>query len=181
MDVIGTGISELDEVIGGGFYTNSLNLIVGKAGSGKSLFLQNLTVNFLERDIKVNYYNNDDTQYSQLARFVRMGLSSDNSLWLGENKNIVFDDENIVLFDNVDKSTLENINKLYNPIICSIQMGLKNVDSISSPRLVSQCELLISISYHDNEFTLDILKNRFGYHKKIVLKVDPDTLRIIDK
>jgi archaellum biogenesis ATPase FlaH len=52
---VSTGWSELDDKLYGGFTKASLNIFAGTSGSGKSLFLQNLALNWVNAGLNVAY------------------------------------------------------------------------------------------------------------------------------
>jgi len=52
---ISTGWSQIDKKLFGGFNKGELNLFAGGSGAGKSLFLQNLAVNWVEQGLNVVY------------------------------------------------------------------------------------------------------------------------------
>ena len=52
---ISTGWSQIDKKLFGGFNKGELNLFAGGSGAGKSLFLQNLAVNWVEQGLNVIY------------------------------------------------------------------------------------------------------------------------------
>ena len=52
---ISTGWSQMDKKLFGGFNKGELNLFAGGSGAGKSLFLQNMAVNWVEQGLNVVY------------------------------------------------------------------------------------------------------------------------------
>ena len=52
---ISTGWSQMDKKLFGGFNKGELNLFAGGSGAGKSLFLQNMAVNWVEQGLNVIY------------------------------------------------------------------------------------------------------------------------------
>lgn len=54
-NIVPTGWHVLDDKLFGGFTRGSLNIFAGGSGSGKSLFLQNLALNWAQRGLKVVY------------------------------------------------------------------------------------------------------------------------------
>ena len=52
---ISTGWDRIDEVLYGGFEHGGLNIFLGNSGAGKSLFLQNLALNWAERGYNILY------------------------------------------------------------------------------------------------------------------------------
>ncbi|MBT3262513.1 hypothetical protein HN992_00140 [Candidatus Woesearchaeota archaeon] len=81
---VGTGISKIDKLISGGFKKNSVNLVVGNAGSGKTTLAMQYLVDGLkkgEAGIYITFDENKEKLYDdfaefgwELERFERMGL-----------------------------------------------------------------------------------------------------------
>lgn len=59
MECISTGITEIDEVISGGFHPGELILLTGKRGDGKSTFMSQLMVNALRQKYKSFAYSGE--------------------------------------------------------------------------------------------------------------------------
>ena len=53
---ISTGWKSLDKRLYGGFNRGELNIFAGNSGAGKSLFLQNLAINWVEQGLNVVYF-----------------------------------------------------------------------------------------------------------------------------
>jgi len=53
---ISTGWKSLDKRLYGGFNRGELNIFAGNSGAGKSLFLQNLAINWIEQGLNVVYF-----------------------------------------------------------------------------------------------------------------------------
>ena len=72
-DRIGTGIAGLDDVTEGGFRRNSINLIGGGAGSGKSIFCMQFLVDGIENNnehgIYISFEENKDKVLEDFRRF----------------------------------------------------------------------------------------------------------------
>ena len=71
--VLGTGIELVDEELGGGIPRQSLTLIEGPVGSGKSVLCQHLTHHILLGQEAVSYISSDGTESSFLARMSSIG------------------------------------------------------------------------------------------------------------
>lgn len=67
-----TDINEFDNIIEGGFGKNSINLIIGGAGSGKSIFATEFLVNGIKKGETALYITFEETKgdfYANMARF----------------------------------------------------------------------------------------------------------------
>lgn len=53
--LLSTGLVEIDKALGGGMGPGTLNLFAGQSGQGKSLFLQNIALNWALRGLHVPY------------------------------------------------------------------------------------------------------------------------------
>lgn len=77
----GTGIGELDRVLGGGLVPGSLVLVGGDPGIGKSTLLLQASSKLATEGRKVLYVTGEESPRQTRMRFNRVGASSD-SLWL---------------------------------------------------------------------------------------------------
>lgn len=118
-----TGFKEFDRVLGGGIVPDSVILIGGNPGTGKStLLLQTLCM--LSEKMKTLYVTGEESLEQVAMRAYRLGLSNENIYMLSEN-----DVEQICLIATVEKPKVI--------IIDSIQvMYIHNINS--SPGSVSQ-------------------------------------------
>ena len=80
----GTGMNELDRVLGGGIVTGSLVLVGGDPGIGKSTLLLQVCRNLAERNIKILYVSGEESLQQIRIRADRMGEFSDTLLLLSE-------------------------------------------------------------------------------------------------
>lgn len=67
-----TSVSSFDTLIEGGFNKNSINLLIGGAGSGKSIFATQFLVNCMKRGERGLYITFEETKeefYDNMARF----------------------------------------------------------------------------------------------------------------
>ncbi|MBQ4165676.1 MAG: AAA family ATPase, partial [Oscillospiraceae bacterium] len=81
----GTGISELDRVLGGGLVKGSLVLIGGDPGIGKSTLLLQLC-GFMGQEHTILYVSGEESERQIKLRADRLGVASDN-LFLASNNN----------------------------------------------------------------------------------------------
>lgn len=73
---IGTGIRELDRVLGGGIYPASVNLIAGDPGIGKSTLLLQLAGILTKKNIPVLYISGEESLNQIKGRSQRLGLGA---------------------------------------------------------------------------------------------------------
>lgn len=69
-DAIPTGIKNLDEELGGGFYTQSTNYIIGAPSVGKTTFALMLTEAFLNKDNYVMYFSLEMSKEQLLSKII---------------------------------------------------------------------------------------------------------------
>jgi len=79
-----TGIGELDRVFGGGLVKDSVSLISGEPGIGKSTLLLQVCSVFSKRD-KVLYITAEESPKQVAMRAERLGVNGDNLYILSEN------------------------------------------------------------------------------------------------
>ena len=124
MQRLGTGMSELDRVLGGGIVPGSLVLVGGDPGIGKSTLLLQLCRNLSAKGHKLLYISGEESLGQIKMRAMRMGDFSDDLLLLCET----------------DLSEIEQVIRKHKPeavVIDSIQtMYSENVTS--APGSVSQ-------------------------------------------
>ena len=81
----GTGIGELDRVLGGGVVEGSLILVGGDPGIGKSTLLLQASQNLAKTGARVLYISGEESARQIKMRAKRLGVDSDNLLILSEN------------------------------------------------------------------------------------------------
>ena len=130
-DRIGTGIEELDRVLGGGIVPGSLTLVGGDPGIGKSTLLLQVCQRLAGSGYKVLYISGEESLKQIKIRADRIGEFSDNLLLLCET--------------NLDmiKDTIERI-KPQAVVIDSIQT-MYSEEVSSAPGSVSQVRESTSI------------------------------------
>ena len=77
-----TGIRELDRVLGGGFVKDSLTLISGDPGIGKSTLALQIAKDLSEQKKKVLYISGEESVSQLTNRAIRLGLSDSESFFL---------------------------------------------------------------------------------------------------
>ncbi len=80
-----TGLTELDRVLGGGLVTDSVVLIGGDPGIGKSTILLQTTAS-LSQDLKTLYVTGEESLQQVRMRSRRLGLKADAILLLAETQ-----------------------------------------------------------------------------------------------
>ena len=73
-DIIGTGVRELDSLLGGGIDRGTATLVMGPAGSGKSTLALRLGMAALQRGEKVAIFAFDERVDTMLARLDGLGI-----------------------------------------------------------------------------------------------------------
>jgi len=79
-----TGISELDRVLGGGFFEGSVTLLAGEPGIGKSTLLLQAARALSKRSL-VLYVSAEESLGQIQARAKRLGIAGENLIVLAEN------------------------------------------------------------------------------------------------
>lgn len=120
----GSGIAELDRVLGGGIVQGSLVLVGGDPGIGKSTLLLQMCRHLSEKKVKVLYISGEESLRQIKLRAERIGRFSDELLLLCET----------------DLAVIEQVVERQRPqvvIIDSIQT-MRNEEVASAPGSVSQ-------------------------------------------
>ncbi len=103
-----SGISEFDNVIGGGIVKGSLVLLGGDPGIGKSTLLTQIAAN-LSQNHRVLYFSAEESCSQVKLRTERLGLSSDNLLLINETCIDGLDAE----LDGVEFCVIDSIQAVY--------------------------------------------------------------------
>ncbi|ACS33032.1 ATPase domain-containing protein [Thermococcus gammatolerans] len=74
---IKTGIPKFDELLGGGFYKGSINLIAGPTGSGKTIFALTIASNMAKQGFRVLYMTFEEALGALLGTTKNLGLDGD--------------------------------------------------------------------------------------------------------
>jgi DNA repair protein RadA/Sms len=85
-DRLGTGIEELNRVLGGGIVRRSVILVGGDPGIGKSTLLMQALGHMADAGQKVLYVSGEESSEQLKLRADRVGIRSDNFLVLVENE-----------------------------------------------------------------------------------------------
>lgn len=103
-----SGISEFDNVVGGGIVKGSLILLGGDPGIGKSTLLTQITAH-LSQEHRVLYFSAEESCSQVKLRTERLGLSSENLLLLNETCIDGLEDE----LDGVEFCVIDSIQAVY--------------------------------------------------------------------
>ncbi len=126
MDRIATGIEGLDELLGGGFVPNTLNLVTGCSGSGKTLFA-------------INYIFNGATKYGQKGVYITLEEMREHLARDCRTIGLEFDDADEEKFMVYDLSALRS----------NILDTKDELEDENSPLMLSNLLELIKLNYSD--------------------------------
>lgn len=124
----GTGMAELDRVLGGGIVRGSMVLVGGDPGIGKSTLLLQLAGS-ISQEQRVLYVSGEESVKQVKLRAERLGINSGNILLLGET------DIDIIL-DQVKRLTpdiivVDSIQTMYTPEISSAPGSVSQVREVT--------------------------------------------------
>ncbi len=107
-----SGISEFDNVLGGGIVPSSIVLIGGDPGIGKSTILTQIS-GYLSKDKKVLYVSAEESLSQVKLRCDRLGIFSDNLMVVNEckleNIEILANDYDFIVIDSIQAVYLESL------------------------------------------------------------------------
>jgi circadian clock protein KaiC len=72
---VGTGVAELDSLLGGGFDRGTSNLLLGPAGTGKSTISVRFAVSAADQGLKVAIYSFEESSANLISRADSLGLN----------------------------------------------------------------------------------------------------------
>lgn len=121
---VGTGIGELDNVLGGGLVSGSLTLVGGDPGVGKSTLLLMAMGRFAEKGLPVLYATGEESARQVRLRAQRLGIASDKLLLLPQTD-----------FDVIEAATRET-----RPVVLVVDsvQTVRTQDTTGIPGSVSQ-------------------------------------------
>lgn len=131
----GTGISELDRVLGGGAVVGSLVLVGGAPGIGKSTLL--LQMCGLLKDKKLFYITGEESERQLKLRAMRLGVKGDSLYILAET-----DIDNILAsVDELEPDVviIDSIQTVYDPAVSSAPGSLTQVRECTM-RIMNMCK-----------------------------------------
>ncbi len=201
----GTGISELDRVLGGGLVKGSLVLIGGDPGIGKSTLLLQIC-GFMGNEHTILYVSGEESERQIKLRADRLGVASDN-LFLASNNNcesiihaVVQNKPEIVIIDSIQTITSSAITSSAGSIVqvreCTnafmhmakseeipvfIVSHVNKDGGIAGPKIMEH--IVDTVLYFEGEKQLSYrilraFKNRFGSTNEIgVFNMDDDGLK----
>lgn len=201
----GTGISELDRVLGGGLVKGSLVLISGDPGIGKSTLLLQIC-GYMGNDHTILYVSGEESERQIKLRADRLGVASDN-LFLASNNNcesiihaVVQNKPEIVIIDSIQTITSNAITSSAGSIVqvreCTnafmrmakseeipvfIVSHVNKDGGIAGPKIMEH--IVDTVLYFEGEKQLSYrilraFKNRFGSTNEIgVFNMDDDGLK----
>ncbi|MCH5205477.1 MAG: DNA repair protein RadA [Oscillospiraceae bacterium] len=204
----GTGISELDRVLGGGLVKGSLVLIGGDPGIGKSTLLLQIC-GFMGNDHTILYVSGEESERQIKLRAERLGVSCDN-LFLASNNNcesiikaVCENKPEIVIIDSIQTITSSAISSAAGSIVqvreCTgafmrmakseeipvfIVSHVNKDGGIAGPKIMEH--IVDTVLYFEGEKQMSYrilraIKNRFGSTNEIgVFSMDDDGLKEVE-
>lgn len=147
-DRISTGITELDQVLGGGIVPGSLVLVGGDPGIGKSTLLLQVCRNLAERLSKIIYISGEESLQQIKLRASRIGTFQ-NSLRLLCETNLS-DIEEVVLQEKPQVVIIDSIQTMYQEDISSAPGSVSQVREATGVlmRLAKEQNIAIFIVGH---------------------------------
>ena len=131
-----TGYGELDSVLGGGLVKGSLILVGGEPGIGKSTLILQLC-DKLSKDGKVLYVSGEESAEQVKLRADRLGILSDNIMFLGETDIDAIDNE--IMNMNPKLVVIDSIQTMYSNDITSAPGTVSQVREITA-RVMRVCK-----------------------------------------
>lgn len=204
----GTGISELDRVLGGGLVKGSLVLIGGDPGIGKSTLLLQIC-GFMGNDHTILYVSGEESERQIKLRAERLGVASEN-LFLASNNNcesiikaVCENKPEIVIIDSIQTITSSALTSTAGSIVqvreCTgafmrmakseeipvfIVSHVNKDGGIAGPKIMEH--IVDTVLYFEGEKQLSYrilraIKNRFGSTNEIgVFRMDDDGLSQVE-
>ncbi|MDO4260660.1 MAG: DNA repair protein RadA [Eubacteriales bacterium] len=145
---ISTGMSELDQVLGGGIVSGSLVLVGGDPGIGKSTLLLQVCRNLSQRMESVLYISGEESLQQIKLRAVRIGEFSDALTLLCETN--LADIESVVLKRRPQAVIIDSIQTMYQEEISSAPGSVSQVREATGVlmRLAKEQNITIFIVGH---------------------------------
>ena len=190
-----TGISELDRVLGGGVVNNSLILLSGEPGIGKSTITLKVCEKIAVQNKKVLYISGEESQSQVASRAERLGIKSESISFLSETNfdnlllTIETEKPDFVVVDSIQVVASQNIPSIAGSInqvrfcteslmnyakkhnIAVLIVGHVTKDgTLAGPRILEH--LVDTVLFIEGERFQDLrilraLKNRFGSTNEI--------------
>ena len=193
---LSTGLTGLDEVLGGGLVPGSVILLAGDPGVGKSTLLLQVA-NFIARSHKVLYVSGEESASQVKLRASRLGV--DNGSILVDSEQDISQIHERMLSSEVSVTIIDSIQSMYHPQIGSAPGSVSQVregaqfivsaaklaniatilvghvtkeGSIAGPRVLEHMVDVVLQFEGDRQRQLRILrasKNRFGSTQEIAI------------
>lgn len=125
MQRLGTGMSELDRVLGGGIVPGSLVLVGGDPGIGKSTLLLQLCRNLSAKGHKLLYISGEESLGQIKMRAMRMGDFSDDLLLLCETD--LSEIEQVIRKHKLEAVVIDSIQTMYSESVTSAPGSVSQV------------------------------------------------------
>lgn len=122
---VSTGMTELDQVLGGGIVPGSLILVGGDPGIGKSTLLLQVCRNLAERMTNLLYISGEESLQQIKLRASRIGIFRDSLKLLCETN--LSDIEEIVLREKPEAVVIDSIQTMYQEEISSAPGSVSQV------------------------------------------------------
>lgn len=127
---IKTGSNELDRVLGGGIVKNSLMLVGGDPGIGKSTLLLQVASSVVKQNLKVLYVSGEESSEQIKLRADRLNIANGELYILSEtNIDII---KNFIEKENPDILIIDSVQTIYSPDIASAPGSVSQVREITS-------------------------------------------------
>ena len=147
LERVRTGIKGLDELLSGGFPKESITLVSGPPGSGKSIFCSQFIAKGIEEGKKCLYLTLDKKIEGLLLQANELGLNFQSAiekgqvkfLFLNINKKLIYESMiNEILSGNYDRVVLDSITPLSEmPIYINNPQFTSEVDNIDHEEISS--------------------------------------------
>ena len=125
----GTGMSELDRVLGGGLVKGSFVLVGGDPGIGKSTLLLQIC-EFLGKTSKILYVSGEESPNQIKLRSERLKVTTDNlKVYSETNMNYI---KNAIAQENPDIIIVDSVQTMLNPEIGSSPGNVSQIKDVTS-------------------------------------------------
>lgn len=133
---IGTGIGELDRVLGGGLVKGSLVLVGGEPGIGKSTLILQLC-DKIKGEGRVLYVSGEESAEQVKIRADRLNIHNDDIMFLGETNIDTI--QEVISEENPKLVIIDSIQTMYSEEITSAAGTVSQVREITS-RIMRMCK-----------------------------------------
>lgn len=140
----GTGMGELDRVLGGGIVKGSLILLGGDPGIGKSTILLQIC-EYMGRSMKILYVSGEESRRQLKLRALRLGVNSENLYVLAETdierviENIRVMNPDIVMIDSIQTMIMKDLSSSPGSVVqvreCTNAI-MRNIKALEIPTIL---------------------------------------------